>query len=402
MSYLNLVMSSYNNSNSYEALYHKYKSKYLKFKVHGGSIGVIKQYYLPCEIDNISTGLFYNDHIQTEYKELIDEITVDKFNILEYYTAPSKYAQDFGLLLLNIEQGEKGMAIVKDIQRNENDFIIKNNCEVVKKLIDGANDYGGNFISSPKNGINYGYIYCFNNINPLLETYIKNNCVQDLVKLECSFRFEEIRHIDECMCFMPYANNKFKVWIYHINDIKINEPPATGMQPDETNDIIKDTLATLRANDGEYILNLIRTFNDEKSTNKTLIQDSLKNYINFDGFVEFPINLVIHITNQGIINYKLLEIPIFNRILYETKYQLHISIPNGICNHIENYENCVCCKTNHILGREKPHIKSMINNISSDMYTLKMVNTINIHDVGIYNVGGNLHCLLKNKYSTQI
>ena len=88
--------------------------------------------------------------------------------------------------------------------------------------------------------------------------------------------------------------------------------------------------------------------------------------------------------------------------MYETKYQLHISIPNGICNHIENYENCVCCKTNHILGREKPHIKSMINNISEDMYTLKMVNTINIHDVGIYNVGGNLHCLLKNKYSTQI
>ena len=68
---------------------------------------------------------------------------------------------------------------------------------------------------------NNGFIFYCEGISEELFKNLNKYLKQELVEIKCSFTFNNKRHIDELMCFMPY-NNDFKVWIYDFGEIKYN------------------------------------------------------------------------------------------------------------------------------------------------------------------------------------
>ena len=69
-------------------------------------------------------------------------------------------------------------------------------------------------------------IFCFSGASPIFLDNINNNVLdQEIIQLNCSFRYLNERHIDECLCFMPYRDDNdvdtYKVWIYKIRNIYI-------------------------------------------------------------------------------------------------------------------------------------------------------------------------------------
>lgn len=140
---------------------------------------------------------------------------------------------------------------------------------------------------------------------------------------------------------------------------------------------------------------------DEQKLNLDIISQKLfdSNYDdNKNNFVMFPIDLLITTKYNCIIT----SIPIFNRIWYETDKHCIALIPIGY-----KYDSEIMKTYNE----EKPKIKSYINpNIKVEYY---LINTQDYHEdylekdnfgyfIGdidiVKNAGGNLHCLIKNKY----
>ena len=111
---------------------------------------------------------------------------------------------------------------------------------------------------------------------------------------------------------------------------------------------------------------------------------------NFKNFVMFPIDLLITSNFQCITK----TIPIFNRIWYETDKQCVALIPIG------DKKDDDIIKT---YNEEKKYIKSYLNpGIQIEYY---LINTQYYNDNGLslisdntFAAGGNLHCLIKNKY----
>jgi hypothetical protein len=113
---------------------------------------------------------------------------------------------------------------------------------------------------------------------------------------------------------------------------------------------------------------------------------------NFNNFVMFPIDLLITSNFQCITK----TIPIFNRIWYETDKQCIALIPIG-----NEKDDDIIKKYN----KEKKYIKSYLNpGIQIEYY---LINTQSYNDDGLpkfpdpdntFHSGGNLHCLIKNKY----
>ena len=141
---------------------------------------------------------------------------------------------------------------------------------------------------------------------------------------------------------------------------------------------------------------------DEQKLNLDIISRKLfdSNYDdNKNNFVMFPIDLLITTKYNCIIT----SIPIFNRIWYETDKQCIALIPTGY-----NYDSEIMKTYNE----EKTKIKSYINpNIEveycvintqdyhedylpKDRLTGRFINDIDTAE----SAGGNLHCLIKNKY----
>ena len=275
----------------------------------------------------------------------------------------------------------------------------------------------------------------------------EKNC-QKIVSLLCGFRFNKERHIDECMCFMPYGTT-WKVWFYYIRNIKYSDElksklesilkykestnsklniiintrsnsPKTctlaqlfinkiaGIDIDDTlfSDLYKTEFANIKRgiipNEEKYL----ELFNPLSSLNKVknldILQKNLQNEqmenLNIvsmelynklynecrEHFVLFPIDLEI----DGQLQFKILNIPIFNRLWYENDTDCYF-----IYSSTSDLDPEVYC----ILKEEIKLIKSILNPDKK----------INIHkiDTTKYNkkggtsaVGGNLHCLIKNIY----
>lgn len=202
---------------NYYEKYIKYKMKYLSLK--GGS--PTGKLYLPCEIDNkvmcIYSATKYTNKILDIMKTYRDKSFNQNF---DYFTILSEYKQDPAIFLKDENNKNYILIVRNDIIDREN----KNLSERIENInkIDynyiqpSGNDYGGNFISSP--GTN-NYTFCFENINNDLQSLLNNILINKLVELKCSFRYNDERHIDECMCFMPYNDGSYKIWIYKIRNI---------------------------------------------------------------------------------------------------------------------------------------------------------------------------------------
>ena len=155
-----------------------------------------------------------------------------------------------------------------------------------------------------------------------------------------------------------------------------------------------DYHSKLRNKNREEIKNILY---DEQKINLDIISHHLfnSNYDdNKDNFVMFPIDLVITYKYDSIIT----TIPIFNRIWYETDNNCIALFSIGAIKDDE---------TTDIFNKEKEQIKSYIN--PSNPVEYFEINTQPYNDKGMHygikkpldNVsvsGGNLHCLIKNKY----
>ena len=430
----------------YKEKYLKYRQKYLNLK---NQIGGAKELYLPCEIITISNKLAWG--IQS-----IKDKFCEKNRIYEDFFSPIMGSQEF---------------------MQDTSIVFKDNRNIdrrYKSNIKNDSDLGGNFISSPPNK-NDGKIFCFKGISEITRTYINSNICQELVELDCSFTINNERHIDECMCFMPYGINNYKIWIYTIRNIsyyynyfkdinietfsisdtctlfeyleryKIDNLPIYNsdtmsllmfQQKNQRFNIICTDIENFKSHkckfeekkeaynrsinkilqtsidiekkiqldiyfnplshDLEYIkdpIEIKKKLCEEQKSNLNIISNKLfgKSYDKcIDKFIEFPIDLKVSINpiNKSI-NYTITNIPISNRIIYETinKCYIFFSIDDIIDSDIQK-----------ILDIESLSIKSCID--SNKDIIIECINTkeYDAYGKGETKTGGNLHCLIKNIY----
>jgi hypothetical protein len=341
----------------------------------------------------------------------------------------AQYQQDPAIFLKGINGSDNAIKIIDGL-----DLTGFHNVIPIKKS--SANDFGGNFISSPANINNsFGTIFCFDNVNPSLIDYLRTNLIQNVIELKCSFRYNNERHIDECMTFMPYKD-KYKVWIYKIRSIthssdlqtkfalcdiapvrtrlntllNINIPKESkdaitiilkdGSTKEEINNALRsvyslspievDCIKQHYAKDEE--LEKVRNIDSikglleaERIINLNLISNELfggSHISHLDKFIEFPIDLEITKSLQ----YKIKTIPIFNRIWYENVTDCYALFPTRG----DNYDPDIKL----ILDKEKDFIGSIIS--ANKTLHINNIDTSSSNDSG--NVGGNLHCLVKMKY----
>jgi len=371
----------------YKQKYIKYKQKYLRLKGGAGTM------YLPCEITTftkeiyVSSALFHYIHVDT-FKDINIPINRD--------TSPNNelFKQDAYILLK-----------ITDIEN-----------KLIKK--EGEQDKGGNFISSPTfkisdSEIKDSKIFCFDGMSRELEIELNTDISQQIVKLKCSFTLNEYdqpiknsRHIDECMCFMPYGLNKFKVWFYYIRNVTMNDSDyrvisskqkysKSGIDQEqqkycEKYDLLLNCIPEIRQN-------LIK----EQIDNLNLISNALfnKDYeIDDKNFVLFPIDINIELLRDRnlTISYKLKKVPIFNRLFIETPEK---------CNIFFSIDDEIDIDIKKILDIELQYVKCFTNNLKPISY--EYVKTKKFHIKGSRsddennntgNAGGNLHCLVKNIY----
>jgi len=392
--------------------YLKYKKKYSLLKNQiGGNI-----FHLPCEINNFTRGYYLNYKAISKIYSRLPSLPFFQFN--DYL-----FQQDPVIMLKRNNTNEFPIIIVNpsDVGGMENRNIPAVN----------GNDYGGNFISSPNNNI-----YFFDNINPTLYENLSNTYPRglglNLIPLMCSFRFNLERHIDECMTFMPYAPN-YKIWIYDIRSVRFSDSLQELLDIPNCEQVKAETIITLQTILGttknkktkeaiNYILGYIRGDNDdisefnssikdinnrltqkqkfclnpnlyndldinhikdnlnlERNANIVIISNREFGVLNMDKFVFFPIDLEIDEDR----NFKIVNIPIFNRLWIETE------------------KECVCVFSE---GIQDPYVR---HKVEQEFLKIKSLITENepkkiFIDTREYdkkgNVGGNLHCLIKNRY----
>jgi len=333
----------------YKNKYLKYRQKYLNLK---NQIGGAKELYLPCEIlCNVKKTYFENELIVLLWD--IDLISSRRISVSNN-EVHRRFIQD-PIIFLKSKVSDEDF-IIKVKEGFDLSAFRKENIKIIPYI--SGNDYGGNFISSPPNHLHkYGSIFCFNQINPELKDYLSVNLDQNVIELKCTFRYNNERHIDECMCFMPYKD-KYKVWIYCIRNIS------------------EEILDTCNIPEIKKILE------EERQHNLNLISIELfgSNYeFNIDKFVELPIDLNIDKNN----NFKIINPPIFNRVWYETDTECRVIFSGPI-------DKTILPKVNEEL--------KLIGSISGTKnFKANVINTLEYHnEVGA--AGGNLHCLIKNIY----
>ena len=391
--------------------YLKYKKKYSLLKNQiGGNI-----FHLPCEINNFTRGYYLNYSGISKIYSHLPQLPFFQFN-------DNLFQQDPVIMLKKNNIDELSIIVIpSNVGGMENREI---------RAING-NDYGGNFISSPNNNI-----YFFNNINPILYENLSNTYPMgyglNLIPLMCSFRFNLERHIDECMTFMPYAPN-YKIWIYDIRSVRFSDSLQEILDISNCEQVNAETILDLQAilritgnkTTKEAITNILGYFrgdnvdisdfnrsiqainrltlkqkfclnpnlyndldidiikdnlNIERNANIAIISNREFGELNMDKFVFFPIDLEIDEDR----NYKIVNIPIFNRLWIETEKECVCVFSEGIP------DPCVRSKVEH----EFLQIKSLITENEPNK---KFIDTREYNKKG--NVGGNLHCLIKNKYN---
>jgi hypothetical protein len=193
---------------SYRLDYLNLKKKYVNLKCENMiQKGGTKNKFLPCEIMYYTKSLYLNNEMIDSIAPSVDSSITAK--ISTYIT----FNQDPYIFLKNSVTSENSAIKIVHSDMDIGSIIVNNLSS------SNGNDKGGNFISSPPYNGSNGYIFCFSGVSQPLITYLTDNCIQPLVQLECSFRVNDQRHIDECMTIMPYGINKFKIWFYDIGQI---------------------------------------------------------------------------------------------------------------------------------------------------------------------------------------
>jgi hypothetical protein len=403
---------------NYTQKYIKYKKKYLELKG-----GTIKTNYLPCEISHTTHTLYM-------HKSVLSKLVSLNLQCIINQNGNEKYQQDPAIFLKGTDGSDTAIKV--------KDGLDLTNFKIIDVKHITANDFGGNFIASfARDDHPYGTVFYFDKVNPTLISKLQELSSQNFVSLSCSFRYDDERHIDECMTFMPYKD-KYKVWIYKIRNIKYSSGLQDRINNYEKCDIVSINAKLKRMSESsgatktainnilnpesdkiqeslqckalqqrlpiheldfikkyyspdsldqqfEFFRNIdnIKTFLEtERVENLNLISNELFGlpYADcMDNFVEFPIDL--EITHD--LKYKITTIPIFNRVWYETPTEcialFSSTNDREICNIVDN---------------EMKLIGSLID--CTKPFSFEYIDTLEFHNQG--NVGGNLHCMIKSKY----
>ena len=400
--------------------YIKYKKKYLnlKNKLGGSSVAASSEYFMPSEINNFTKRLFLSnqedrnkieEHLKLEFKKITDSDSI------EIVRVNRQFAQDGYIFLKNRAETINTYAIGKFHNRKAYEQTDISDITYSFNNFDDAdaNHYGGNFISSPEPNV----VFTFDNSK--FTDSLKSKL--EVISLECSFKSDGIRHIDETMCFMPYGKNMYKVWIYSpifkSDDLEIDEKEKkelfefwesfkakqefTGL----TNDSIINEHWFSKENNifwhPKYKKIVLSSLTDQniELIKKNILEEHQRNLDNIsnklfmcnyndcsDNFVLFDLEIKIDFNiRDKQFEFKINEIPIFNRLLVETSSIKHIVFPK------------VSEKTKLSVEEQKRFIKSYIDNKE---FTFSELDTTEFNNEGssYSSTGGNLHCLVKNQY----
>jgi len=378
--------------------YITYKTKYLQLKKQlGGNIPA--DYYLPCDITHYTKKLTYSDNTANKLRE--NDLSIQpSIKKTSANTGRSGYNQDPYIELYNGEEYydlfinkldiiktricnsdvciyqykrasverpnqifKKGdrIPVLFNYMKISGDVIeeeyldlpdeLKNN-NIFSLKIDNHSEYeqskGGNFISAPDNTIFY-----VSGVNPTILEKL-NNLSCKKVELECSFKANGFRHMDELMCFMPYGRNQYKIWFY-----------------DELNITSFTNLNNFNTKTTEQKQDWLRILNCERMRNLDKISMALfgsEYSMNIEEFVFFDFY-----------SYKP---SIFNRVWIEYKDSC-ICLFNRLNNQPNNMQK---------LQAEKLKLKSCINNREPMIFDIKVAESNeNIPE-------GGIHCLIKQQF----
>ena len=490
----------------YKNKYLKYKNKYLTLKNQIGGTGKI--YILPDELTYDTKAILTS---KDTLKNTLDDMVRADFGEL---STNNEYLQDPFIFVINKNDNTRSYINTKDINEPDTKYIKSlGYTQITIPTFKGGKgiNYGGNFISSPpltdimkpsqltdimkpsQFDLNQSIFY-ISGIDDILKQWFETNLYQNICEIECNFRFNNERHIDELMCFMPYKNVNgifWKIWMYEfenktidesdliknvniINDYYINNkeiinnPKKRGRDgktpdlmdmplPDDSDDEPKskkskksnldtdknkykliggtynidtiyeniiDTLTKLNlykklnpinenvnnaieylnATFHHYIINkehdinininnIIKCiFGENELVNK---QKIIENY-----FVFFPIT--IKMTSHN--NYKIIETPIFNRILIKNEDSYKCIFPvncgvKGCTKYINRDQNNFIFSSPSETNLEEKYLKKIKDEKTKglNITEYKYINTYEFNMVES-TIGGNIHCLLKNVY----
>jgi hypothetical protein len=428
-----------NNIKSNKTKYLKYKAKYLKLKkqIAGADVAI----FLPCEINLITKELYFDASIfgiyGSQFSDLSNEVIINR----SFVEGSGVFRQDPAILLKMLNNDDASIIVRPD---GLSIYAFDGRHTIIPYL--NGNDFGGNFISSPNYPDNLGTIFYFENINPALQSVI-DGLPQNKCPLSCIFRKSGERHIDECMCFMPYGDS-YKVWIYSIRSISINADltekvagcsevnknnlytyinnyaynPMLGNAvlqglvgelyagtTDERRTVILNEFKKIRRFEIGLTGNNLKWFYyflnkkkydsivDLEVLTSILELERYENMVkinsflfggeledNLNKFVIFPLDLTLTDTNYENFDYSIVNVPIFNRLWIETPTK---------CLCLFSCGSSEDATVTSIIEEEKASLRSMINISKPIIY--KYVNTEAFHTSG--SIGGNLHCLIKQR-----
>jgi hypothetical protein len=378
----------------------KYKVNYNYNKQKGGSY-----YYLPCEITHYTSHVYYSNtnissdkiskkigmssgniswnYYQDVYVQLYDGenykniITNDMFNNISNKKSISicnhdecicrnKKIKEPKIYYKNDEILVKfpwlceplPTSIITNIINPEftNDIFIKiNPTDTRNSTIEQLK--GGNYISAPDN-----IIFYINGTNIIIEEINKINNNLNCIELNCSFKANDFRHLDELMCFMPYGKNKYKVWFY-----------------DEFNETHFDNIHNI------YSKRYVDIINKERLENLNKISNAL---------FCLPYNKCVD--NFVFFNFYLWTQSILNRTWYETPEKCICLFPIlSISLDLKldlSLTLCLLRDLNQKVHNEMEKVYSCIDNKKPTYDFIK------VSDVDLEKPNGTLHCLIKQRF----
>jgi len=384
------------------------------------------------EINGITESLI----IHTTIRDMIRNGLSSRLSIIEVpnISGATLYNQDPYIILKNVNNDNYAIQVSHQYGIN---LLTQQTINISTMNNGNDNDKGGNFIASPNNK----FIFCIDGMSSQLNQIFNTYVNQQIIKIQCSFRAGGGRHIDELMCFRPYGNGMFKVWIYYVRNIHLSDNlrEVVGLVQNfdnvkqkllewqitlakerdiATSDFVKETKQRLIDNLTEIITptsgdNFMKAFSGIKGrinlplklainmyynldnsgtkiNNLNIIQqEMINNYnivanalwnTNYDSVKDNFVPFPIDIIVDENVDCKIVNPPIFNGLWIETD-DMVVNMTSL------QYDETI----NQILSKELMLLRSNLN-INKPIHHL-MYDTLKYHNDG--KIGGNLHCLVK-------
>jgi len=425
-------------------------------------------FYLPCEITHLTTKIYCNNITKEKLNyphnedKISDNVVIDilllgleykqdpyiqLYNGSQYYNIYINYLVSRKDLIKkkNICDSDKCIfkyiyQTIPDIVKIRNEEIVPvfglkliegNTKEIIEHNVDalkydltkylelnitnsvsplGEQSKGGNFISGPElittelKAI-FGYpIFYISGIPEELKTLL-NRSKCHLIELECSFKTNGFRHIDELMCFMPYGKNtdgsiNYKIWFYDILD---------NYSFNEDKNILEKLKNEINTSIKNYKLNFDNKDKLEKIQNE--IKTSLKSYkLNLDE-IDNKIKLL---NDERLINLNIICKYLFNGNYNDNKdkfvffkfYDYFPSILNRLW--IETSNKCYCIYPEINIAIKNKDYDEIYTKFSNEIINVKSCINPNKKIIPIplkvKNANpkipeGGAHCLIKQRFS---